>query len=359
MPEQLPRVSVIVPTHNSARYLPEAIDSVLGQTYRDFEIIVVDDGSTDDTQEVLARYGDQIRVVRQRNQGSAAARNAGILAARGEFIAFLDADDLWLPQKLERQMPLFGERPEIGWVYSDYREFDESGLRTRSFFEREGLRPPPEGWVLLALAKGCITWTTTVVVRASCFQEAGLFDGAFPRAQDYDMWLRLAARFPVACVAEVLALYRRHPAQVTSETRPALVHYHTWRVLRKFLLGDHKRLPSQTRREALSIVRGCMAEYACRVGEVALVRGHRAMARRWLLRSSAANPRMPMWRVGLLFDAVLPSEAMSWARRLKRRAERVMRAMRSAQRWRIPGRASRAEAGCDEVLSVPERGARA
>ena len=319
MPEQLPRVSVIVPTHNAARYLPEAIDSVLGQTYRDFEIIVVDDGSTDDTQEVLARYGDQIRVVRQRNQGSAAARNAGILAARGEFIAFLDADDLWLPQKLERQMPLFGERPEIGWVYSDYREFDESGLRTRSFFEREGLRPPPEGWVLLALARDCITWTTTVVIRASCFQEAGLFDGAFPRAQDYDMWLRLAARFPVACAEEVLALYRHYQAQVTSRTRPGLVQYHTWRVLHKFLLGDYKRLPFETRREARSIVRGCMAEYACRVGQVALVCGHRGAARRWLLRSAAADPRMPTWRFALLLDAILPSSLMRWLRRAKHR----------------------------------------
>jgi glycosyltransferase involved in cell wall biosynthesis len=319
MSDESPVVSVIIPTYNCARYLPEAIDSVLAQTYRDFEIIVVDDGSTDNTQEVLARYGDHMRVIRQSNQGSAAARNAGILPARGEFIAFLDADDLWLPHKLERQVPLFDERPELGWIYSDYREFDESGPRARSFFERPGLRPPPEGWIVLKLAMGCITWTATVVARASCFREVGLFDPTFPRAQDYDMWLRLAVRFPVGCVDEVLALYRRHQTQITTETRPGLIEHHAWRVLRKFMLGDYRRLPPETRREVRSIVRRRMAEYACYVGQVALDRGDRGAARRWLFRSATAKPQISMYRVGLLLDAVLPSSVTRCVRQVKRR----------------------------------------
>jgi GT2 family glycosyltransferase len=331
MPEQSPRVSAIVPAYNSVRYLPEAIDSVLAQTYRDFEIIVVDDGSTDGTQGVLARYGDRIRVVRQSNQGSAAARNAGILAARGEFIAFLDADDLWLPQKLERQMRLFGERPEIGWVYSDYREFDESGLGTRSFFEREGLRHPPEGWVLPALAEGCITWTTTVVMRASCFHEAGLFDPVFPRAQDYDMWLRLAARFPVACVAEVLALYRRHQAQVTTKSRPGLVHCHTWRVLNKFIRAEYRGLQPDVRQQVDRVLQARLAAHACRVGQVALSFGHRLEALRWHSRAVVASLRDPLgrrrllpWYCGQLLDSVLPPCVMDGTRELKRRAARLV-----------------------------------
>jgi glycosyltransferase involved in cell wall biosynthesis len=332
-------LSVVILTYRCAQYLPEAIESVLAQTYRDFEIIVVDDGSTDNTQEVLARYGDQIRVIRQSNQGSAAARNAGILTARGEYIAFLDADDVWLPKKLEKQVSLIEERPEVGWVYSDHRQFDESGLRASSFFEQNGLRPPPEGWILRKLVWDCITSTITVLARASCFREVGLFHTSLPRGQDYDMWLRLAGRFPVGCLDEVLALYREHSAQVTSRTRSGLIEYHTWRVLRKFALGRYRGLPPEVRREARAILRWRMAEYASRVGEVALAGGHRGAARRWLLRSAAANPRMPTWRVGLLLDAMLPPGVMRWLRRLKHRLAagprmppRVISAARGAKR---------------------------
>ena len=322
MPEQLPRVSVIVPTYNSARYLPEAIDSVLGQTYRDFEIIVVDDGSTDNTQGVLARYAEQIRVVRQSNQGSAAARNAGILAARGEFIAFLDADDLWLPQKLERQMPLFDERPEIGWVYSDYREFGESGLSAQSFFERQSLCPPPEGRVLLALARDCITSTITVVIRASCLQEAGLFDRTFRRAQDYDMWLRLAARFPVGCVDDVLALYRQHTRAVSYPD--GFGWYCTWRVFLKFMRGTGHHLSPDLRQRAMPLARRMLAVCAAGVARAALRRGHHWLAFRWRLKALAAALRGPVsdrqllaWHLGQLLDTFVPASAMRAARRVR------------------------------------------
>ena len=105
-------VSVVVPAYNYARYLPKAIDSALGQTHPPLEVIVVDDGSTDDTPRVLAAYADRIRVIRQANQGAGAARNAGIAAARGEYVAFLDSDDLWHPRKLELQLARFASDPE-------------------------------------------------------------------------------------------------------------------------------------------------------------------------------------------------------------------------------------------------------
>ena len=337
--ERAPMVSVVIPTYNCARYLPEAIDSVLAQTYRDFEIIVVDDGSTDNTPEVLARYGDQIRIIRQPDQGRSAARNAGILAARGEYIAFLDADDLWLPQKLEKQLALFAARAEIGWVYSDYRRLAELGSDTDTFFHRAGLRPPPEGRILPELLSGCITSTITVMARASCFRRVGLFDPSLTRAEDYDMWIRLATQFDAACVDEPLALYRQHSRQITSRTHPGIAEYHTWRVLGKFMREQYPNLPRDSRREAGPRARRRLAEYACAVAEAALSRGDRRAAGRWFLMAARAalgtsvySAELAVWSLGRLLDLCVPGPVMRSVRLMKRSAARVRRA-----RIRNPG----------------------
>jgi glycosyltransferase involved in cell wall biosynthesis len=328
----MPQVSVIIPTYNCARYLPEALDSVLAQTYLDFEIIVVDDGSTDNTQEVLAPYGDQIRVIRQANAGRGAARNAGILAARGEYIAFLDADDLWLPQKLEKQLALFETRPEIAWVYSDYAEFGDSRATQTSFFDRRGLRPPPEGQILLhVLADLSITWTGTVVARRTCFERVGLFDVSFPVVQDGDMWTRLASEFEVACADEVLALYRRHPTQVTSGRNALLFDYHVWRVFRKFLRSEWPHLTARQRNELARPVHAKMALCAYRLGRGAHARGDWWGSSRWLgravlasLRNRLGDAELTSWYVGQLLDTMLPSPAMRFARYWKRRVACVL-----------------------------------
>jgi glycosyltransferase involved in cell wall biosynthesis len=328
MSERPPAVSVIIPTYNCARYLPEAIDSVLAQTYRDFEIIVVDDGSTDSTQEVLAPYGDQIRVIRQANAGRGAARNAGILAAQGEYIAFLDADDLWLPQKLERQMPLFGERPQIAWAYCDYRWFDERGVEERTVFQKRSLTHPPEGRMLLPLMRSEPTWTSTIVVRAVCFREVGLFDDSFTVAQDSDMWLRLACRFEAACTNEPLALRRRHAMSVTSLNpvgSSPIYRYHHWRLWRKFALCSVPGLPSGLRRQVRAMAHDRVAAAASRLGEAALAGGRVWEAHAWLLRAVAwtatgsANRReLVPWYVGQLLDSILPRSVMDTARRVRR-----------------------------------------
>jgi len=131
-------ISVIIPAYNHARYLAEAIDSVLAQTYAPLEIIVVDDGSTDGTPAVAASYGDRIRYIRQENAGVGAARNNGIAAARGEYLAFLDSDDIWLPEKLEREIALFDADPQLGFVHCGVEKFDESGQTTISMTGAEG-----------------------------------------------------------------------------------------------------------------------------------------------------------------------------------------------------------------------------
>lgn len=312
-----PRVSVVIPAYNAARYLPQAIDSVLAQTFRDYEVIVVDDGSTDDTPRVLSWYEDEVAVIRQPNQGRAAARNAGIAAARGEYIAFLDADDLWLPEKLERQLALFRRRPEIGWAYCDYRRLNEKGPEETTYLRRRGLQPPPEGWILPELLATGVAWTMTVVVRRECFGRVGLFDPSFPVAQDYDMWLRLAAEYEVGCVNEPLALYRRHPEQVTRSSEPGTIAYHNWRVLRRFTQEYYRRLPRRVRRQVADIARRRLAECACWVAQAALAAGDRRKARGWVLRAMLTNRQAPRWQLGMLLDTLLPTAVMRQLRRLR------------------------------------------
>src|SRR5215469_3696643 len=126
-------VTVIVPTYNMAHYLPQSVQSALGQSYANLEVQIVDDGSTDETAAVVRRWerDPRVRVHRQVNSGLSAARNSGISLARGEFVALLDADDVWMPDKLARQMPLFRGQPEVGVVYSDYQMVDDSGEALR------------------------------------------------------------------------------------------------------------------------------------------------------------------------------------------------------------------------------------
>lgn len=218
----MPRVSVVVPTHNRADLVCETIDSVLAQTYRDFEVIVVDDGSSDETPAVLAAYRDRIRVIRQPNQGVSSARNAGIGAATGEFVAFLDSDDLWLPTKLERQVALLDEDAGLGLVYSDGETFDgETSCPLALFSQANRLY---QGDVLHQLFVGNFISTPTPIVRRCVLDETGEFFDNEVVAEDWDMWLRIAARYPVGLIAEPLVRRRVHEGMKTIG-RPARKQY--------------------------------------------------------------------------------------------------------------------------------------
>lgn len=208
----MPKVSVVIPTYNCARFLPEALDSVLAQTYRDFEVIVMDDGSTDDTPAVMSRY-PAVRYLRQANVGPGAARNAAIRAARGELIAFLDADDLWLSAKLERQVPTFDD-PEVGICYSDLRELAIDGKVTPSFL---ATRPLAASGYIFENLRSMLIYTTTTVVRRVVFDQVGGFAEDMPSAQDREMWFRICYRWKAALANEVLAVYRRRAESVTGD----------------------------------------------------------------------------------------------------------------------------------------------
>ena len=208
MRELVATVSAIIPTYNHAAFLPEALESVFAQTSSPLEVIVVDDGSTDETAEILRVYEGRIRVLSQPNLGVAAARNSGAAVASGELLAFLDADDTWLPTKLERQAARFGVEPGIGLVHCGIEEVDARGrqLRTRL----DGM----EGWVsreMLLFRRGVILGGgSAAVIRRAAFLEVGGFDEALSTSSDWDLHYRIARRYSVGFVPEVLVRYRVH-----------------------------------------------------------------------------------------------------------------------------------------------------
>jgi len=201
--QKKPLISVIIPTYNRGWIIKEAIDSVLSQDYRDFELIIVDDGSTDNTLEILNAYQDDITVLRQNNHGVSAARNWGITAASGRFIAFLDSDDLWLPQKLFRQVEFFNKNP------------DAQICQTEETWIRKGVRVNPKkrhkklwGMIFEQSLALCLVSPSAVMIRRSLFDEVGVFDEKLPVCEDYDLWLRISCRFPVYLVDTPLIIKR-------------------------------------------------------------------------------------------------------------------------------------------------------
>ncbi len=207
-----PLISVIVPAYKTRATIGETLDSVLAQTFEDYEIVVVDDGSPDDVVEFVAGQYPMVRLVRQENRGLAGARNAGIREARGEWVAFLDSDDVWLPDKLERQVELL--RPGTDVVYSDCW-FWRDGERTERWSRQHGAAEGQIGHDLVT--RRVMLPVLTVVVRRSVVLAAGGFDESLREVEDYDLWLRLAmagARF--GYVAEPTALYRLSAGQMSS-----------------------------------------------------------------------------------------------------------------------------------------------
>ncbi|RKY40901.1 MAG: hypothetical protein DRP85_07620 [Candidatus Makaraimicrobium thalassicum] len=199
------KVSVVIPAYNRAGLTVRTVESVLNQTYENIEIIVVDDGSTDDTRERLRPYAGRIRYVYKRNGGASSARNLGIRLATGDYIGLLDCDDIYLPGKIEKSVNYLEERPDTGFVHTPIYLIDEEDtvLRSVSFFESRRT-----GWISRRLLLRNFIANSTVVARRSCFEKAGLFDETIFNPADWDMWLRLAGRCRAGYVNVPLTLYR-------------------------------------------------------------------------------------------------------------------------------------------------------
>lgn len=210
------QVAVVVPCYNAAPYLRRAIESVFAQTYKDYRVYVIDDGSTDDTAEVLRAYGSRIITIRQPNAGPASARNHGIRMSNSEYVALLDADDEWLPFKLEQQIQFLRDAPRIGMLYSDCSNSGLGGF-AESYFARVGI--PPTGRVFeQILSQGCHVYPSTVVLRRECLEDVGWFDESLAVSEDYNLWLRIAARWEIGVIPEVLAIRHVTPGSLSLTT---------------------------------------------------------------------------------------------------------------------------------------------
>ena len=219
----VPRVSVIIPTFNRAHLLPNVVQSVLNQTFADFELIIVDDASTDNTQEVVESFSDpRIRYIKhEQNKGGGAARNTGIEAARGEFIAFLDSDDEWIPQKLEIQVPALSQAgPEVGFVICGMRNL--STMDGLSYFSEKSATA--QGNIVFDLLEGTVMWHLCgLMAKTSKVREIGGFDPLLPSAQDFDFILRLSQICLATSVPDILAVYHHHDGPRITRNMDALI----------------------------------------------------------------------------------------------------------------------------------------
>lgn len=226
-----PLVSVVIPTYNQAAYLREAIDSVLAQTYPDIECIVVDDGSTDGTADILATYGDRITSFRQPNRGAAVALNVGLRAARGELICWLSSDDAYLPAKVERQVEALRLRPDAGLCCTGWESMDAAGSTLRQHADSTWVH---EDALVAVFWRNPINGTTVMLPRP-VLDEVGLFDEQIRADVDGDMWMRIAAIRPVIVVPGILARYRVHSA---AQSRDLVLMRASKARVRRARLGD-------------------------------------------------------------------------------------------------------------------------
>jgi glycosyltransferase involved in cell wall biosynthesis len=223
-----PRVSVIIPCYNQAHFLGDAVESVLNQSYPHFEIIVVDDGSTDNTSEVAARY-NQVRCIRQQNQGLSAARNTGLRESTCEYLVFLDSDDRLLPDALSTGLKYLEAQPERAFVSGHYRLINAEG-------EPQETNPQPhieEEHYLALLQNNYITVPASVMYRREIFDRVGDFDTALKSSEDYDLYMRISRAHPVYCHGALVAEYRAHGSNMSSNSERMLkatlsVHSAQW-----------------------------------------------------------------------------------------------------------------------------------
>jgi glycosyltransferase involved in cell wall biosynthesis len=217
-----PSVTAAIPTYNRARYLRGAVESVFAQTYTDYEIVVVDDGSTDDTPEVVAPYRDRIRYVWQPNAGRSAARNRCIAEARGRYISFLDSDDRWLPGKLELHVEVLEERARVGMVHGHVDVIDDNDAPRddlTAFHHELWTRAHRNGVTYAGYALDCRCFSSATTFRRSVFDRVGTYDESLA-LDDYELYLRVALEYEIVFVERSIALYRYHdenmsPAELT------------------------------------------------------------------------------------------------------------------------------------------------
>ncbi len=310
-----PRVSVIMPAYMTAHLIGRALDSVLEQTFREFEIVVVNDGSPDtlELEKVLGGYGNKIVYLKQENKRAAGARNTAIGQAQGEFLAFLDSDDAWLPHHLESQMKQFGEDPTLDLVYSD-------GMVDTPDWSRKFMDMcPSQGQASFEalVVERCQIPVSTVVVRKSALAKAAFFDESLPRCDDYDMWLRAAfwgAKVGYSCNVQARFSGSR-PGALSASNQKMIEAY--WKILEKAL----KTLPLDDRQRALveQRVAKIRANYLLEEGKVRLQEGRVSEAVASFSEANAhlQNPKLTVILLGLKAAPSATSKLVAFANRIR------------------------------------------
>lgn len=246
----MPLVSVIIPTFNRCEVLERAVRSVLGQTWRDFELIVVDDGSTDGTTELLERFDGQLRCLRQENRGVSAARNLGIAQSSGQLAAFLDSDDEWLPEKLSRQVERFDGQKPLFVCHTD-----ELWLREAREVPQKAIHSKQSGRFFERALERCLISPSSVMISRQLLDSVGWFDESLPAAEDYDLWLRITAFHQVDFVPERLVVkYGDRPDQL-SRTIPAIDRFRIRAICK--ILQDSNLAPAYRDTALRELARKC------------------------------------------------------------------------------------------------------
>jgi glycosyltransferase involved in cell wall biosynthesis len=294
----MPRVSVVIPTHNAEQYLAQTLESVCQQTFTDFEVVLVDDGSQDGTLREAQRFAValDLHVISQANAGPGAARNTGIRAARGQYCAFLDADDLMLTERLAEQVAQLDEWPQLCLSHTDLMTFDNTGIihRTRRAFSN-----PCGGQILDRLLVDNFITTSTVMARTERLIEAGMFNTRRRISEDFDLWLIMAERWPVGYIQHPLVQYRCRPGSLSDDK--LLTGLAALDVIESFW-GNH----TEYRENHRGVWRRSLAGHLSIVGTAALHRRHFADASRYLLRSLGYEPANPATWKQLARMALLP-----------------------------------------------------
>jgi glycosyltransferase involved in cell wall biosynthesis len=301
-------ISVIIPTYNSGKFISEAIQSVLRQTCTDYEIIVIDDGSTDNTSGIIEKNFPQVRYFYIPNQGVSRARNYGIGRACGEFIAFLDADDLWLPEKLEKQLKVFNADHELMLVFTEHRVFDTTGIREETFLKKERLM---KGDVVRNIFFYSHVALPTVMVRKHVFQEIGCFEENLKAAEDDNLWMRIALKFRIHLLDEVLIHCRCTENSLSRSPSNLLAG-----VLKNLELIENK-YPDLRKHLGRANIRRKKSDIYSTYGYYLFSGGDYTMARRYFLRSIAFYPKISS--LIYCFSSLFPPSIIEKVRNMKRK----------------------------------------
>lgn len=289
-----PLVSIVITTYNYACYLPRCLDSVFAQTYGKYEVILINDGSTDNTDEVLAPYfaKDGIKYIKQKNAGQTKAKNNGIRRSSGDFIAFLDADDYWMKDKLEKQLAEFAKDREFGVVYTRAAWVDENDQ------PRKNNAPKPHsGWVTDALVVDNFVPFSSALVKRQCLDQAGVFDESLEMGIDWDLWLKISKHFKFTYIDQNLTTYRvGHPSQMSK--KQARRQQYAGFILQRFIEENPGIISKSAIRRAEAYTYRNRGDYYARID--------RKTALHYNFKSLALNPAQPRIYLRILKSLLTP-----------------------------------------------------